>query len=56
MVKEACVDEIQQKVWVRSEISGFPGGVIEESVDMLYFDDQGILVGSVDCQRVKKRY
>lgn len=55
-VKEACVDEIQRKVWVRSEISGLPGGVIKESIDMLYFDEQGVLVGSIDHQKVKRRY
>lgn len=55
-VKEACVDEIQRKVWVRSEVTGLPGGIIKERVDMLTFDDQGILVGSVDHMRIKRRY
>lgn len=54
-VKEACVDEVQRKVWVRSEISGFPGGVVKESVDMLFFDEEGVLVRGIDWQRVKRR-
>ncbi len=51
-VKEACVDETQLKVWVRSEMTGFPRGVHKESVDMMTFNEQGVLVESVDCQRV----
>lgn len=55
-VKEACVDEIQRKVWVRSEVTGLPDGMIKERVDMLYFDEQGVLVRSVDHQRIKRRW
>lgn len=55
-VKEACVDEIQRKVWVRSVISGLPGGMVKESVDMLSFDEQGVLVGSIDHQRVMRQH
>ncbi|KAJ9637490.1 uncharacterized protein PV06_04034 [Exophiala oligosperma] len=51
-IKEACVDEQQHKVWVRSEITGLPGGMRKESIDMMTFDDDGLLVKSVDCQRV----
>jgi len=55
-IKEACVDELQRKVWVRSEITGLPGGAVKERVDMLTFDQQGVLVGSIDHQRVRRRY
>jgi hypothetical protein len=51
-IKEACVDELQHKVWVRSEISGLPGGRRKESIDMMTFNEGGLLVKSVDCQRV----
>ncbi|KAJ9651930.1 hypothetical protein H2198_008826 [Neophaeococcomyces mojaviensis] len=54
-VKEACVDEMQRKVWVRSEVTGLPGGMVKERIDMLTFDDQGILVGSVDYMKIKRR-
>ncbi|KIW16156.1 hypothetical protein PV08_06207 [Exophiala spinifera] len=54
-IKEACVDEQQHKVWVLSEITGLPGGMRKESVDMMTFDDDGLLVKSVDCQRVLRR-
>lgn len=53
-IQEACVDEPQRKVWVRSEIS-VPGGMLKESIDMLYFDEHGMLVGSVDYQRARRR-
>ncbi|KAK5088518.1 hypothetical protein LTR05_002738 [Lithohypha guttulata] len=55
-IKEACVDEIQRKVWVRSEISGLPDDVVKERIDMLSFDNHGILVGSIDHQKVKRRW
>lgn len=55
-IKEACVDEMQRKVWVRSEITGLPDGAIKERVDMLTFDEQGVLVGSIDHQRIRRRY
>lgn len=55
-IKEACVDELQRKVWVRSEISGYPGGVVKESVDMLFFDEDGMLVKGIDYQKVKRRW
>lgn len=54
-IKEACVDEQQHKVWVRSEITGLPGGMRKESIDMMTFNDDGLLVKSVDCQRVLSR-
>lgn len=55
-VKEACVDELQRKVWVRSEISGFPNGVVKESFDMLFFDQDGVLVRGIDYQKIKRRW
>jgi hypothetical protein len=55
-IKEACVDELQRKVWVRSEISGYPGGVVKESVDMLFFDEAGMLIKGIDYQKVKRRW
>jgi len=55
-IKEACVDESQRKVWIWSEITGLPGGTVKERVDMLTFDEQGVLVGSIDHQRVRRRY
>ena len=55
-IKEACVDDLQRKVWVRSEITGLPGGVVKERIDMLKFDEQGVLVGSIDHQVVRRRY
>jgi len=55
-VKEACVDETQRKVWVRSEITGLPNGLIKERIDMLTFDNEGILVGSFDHMKVKRRF
>lgn len=54
-IKEACVDEHQMKVWVRSEITGFPNGVRKESIDMMQFNEEGLLTSSYDCQRVMKR-
>lgn len=54
-IKEACVDEQQHKVWVRSELTGLPGGVRKESIDMMTFNEEGLLVKSVDCQRVLGR-
>lgn len=50
------MDELQRKVWVRSEISGYPGGVVKESVDMLFFDEDGMLVKGIDYQKVKRRW
>lgn len=50
-IKEACVDEVQRKVWVRSEISGLPGGIRKESIDMMTFDRDGMLIFSADYQR-----
>lgn len=55
-VKEACVDEFQRKVWVRSEISGFADGIVKESVDMLFFDEDGILIRGIDYQKIKRRW
>lgn len=55
-IKEACVDEIQRKVWVRSEVTGLTDGLIKERIDMLYFDEQGVLVRSIDHQRVRRRW
>ena len=54
-VLEAVVDDRQRKVWVRSEISGLPAGMIKESIDMMTFDEEGILIKSEDCQRVRRR-
>lgn len=54
-IREAVVDDCQRKVWVRSEITGLPAGVIKESIDMMTFNEEGILVKSEDCQRVRKR-
>lgn len=53
-VKEACVDEIQRKVWVRSEIKGLPNGLVRESIDMMSFSENGMLTNNIDCQRVKR--
>lgn len=55
-IKEACVDELQRKVWVRSEISGYPGGVVKESIDMLFFDEDGVLIRGIDYQKIKRRW
>jgi len=52
-VKEACVDEQQRKVWVLSEVT--VGKVRKESVDMMQFDEDGLLVGCADWERVVKR-
>lgn len=54
VVKEACVDELQRKVWVRSEIS-HPMGRIVDRVDMMLFDEMGVLVGSIDDSKVRRR-
>ena len=54
-ILEACVDEVQRKVWVRSEIRGLPGGMVKESIDMLTFDEHGVPVSSVDEQKVRRR-
>lgn len=51
-IKEACVDEVQRKVWVRSEISGLPNGIRKESIDMMCFDEDGLLSSTTDCQRI----
>lgn len=55
-IKEACVDEMQRKVWVQSEVTGYPNGIVKERVDMLSFDENGILVGSIDHHKVKRRW
>lgn len=54
-IKEACVDETQHKVWVRSEVSGLPGGVRKESIDMMTFSEDGVLVGCLECRRILGR-
>lgn len=54
-IREAIVDDRQRKVWVRSEITGLPAGMIKESIDMMTFDEEGVLVRSEDCQRVSRR-
>ena len=54
-IMEAIVDDRQRKVWVRSEITGLPAGMIKESIDMMTFDEDGMLVKSEDCQRVRRR-
>jgi SnoaL-like domain len=54
-IREAVVDDRQRKVWVRSEITGLPAGVRKESIDMMTFNEEGILVKSEDCQRVRRR-
>ena len=54
VIREAVVDDNQRKVWVRSEIRGLPGGIIKESIDMMTFDEEGLLIRSEDCQRIKK--
>ena len=54
-IREAIVDDQQRKVWVRSEITGSPAGMIKESIDMMTFDEDGMLVKSEDCQRVRRR-
>lgn len=55
-IQEACADELQRKVWVRSEITGLPGGAVKERIDMLTFDEHGMLVGSIDYQRLRRRW
>jgi hypothetical protein len=54
-IMEAIVDDRQRKVWVRSEITGLPAGMVKESIDMMTFDEDGMLVKSEDCQRVRRR-
>jgi hypothetical protein len=54
-IREAIVDDRQRKVWVRSEITGLPAGTIKESIDMMTFDEEGVLIRSEDCQRVRRR-
>jgi hypothetical protein len=53
-ISEAIVDDRQRKVWVRSEITGLPAGVRKESINMMTFNEEGILVKSEDCQRVRR--
>lgn len=43
-VQEAIVDESQRKVWVRSSVSGLSDGRTKESVDVMTFDEEGVLV------------
>lgn len=43
-IAEAIVDESQRKVWVRSSLYGLPNGGRKESVDVLSFDAEGLLV------------
>lgn len=45
-VAEAVVDDAQRKVWVRGEVSGLPGGRRKESIDMMTFDEEGVLVST----------
>jgi hypothetical protein len=40
------------KVWLYSRISGLPGGVVKDSVDMTLWSDEGKLVETKDVQRV----
>lgn len=54
-ISEAIVDDRQRKVWVRSEITGLPAGIMKESIDMMTFDEAGVLIRSEDCQRVRRR-
>lgn len=54
-IKEAIVDDRQRKVWVRSEITGLAAGMIKESIDMMTFDEEGVLIRSEDSQRVRRR-
>lgn len=54
-IREAVVDDRQRKVWVRSEITGLPAGMVKESIDMMTFDEEGMLIKSEDCQRVRRR-
>lgn len=54
-IQEAIVDDRQRKVWVRSEITGLPAGMVKESIDMMTFDEDGMLVKSENCQRVRRR-
>src|SRR5271155_310196 len=53
-IREAAADEQQRKVWVRSEIRGFPSGVVKEIIDMMTFNEEGLLIRNEDCQRVKR--
>lgn len=43
-VLEAAADESQRKVWVRSSVSGLPDGQSKQSVDVMTFDSEGMLV------------
>lgn len=54
-IKEACADESQRKVWVRSEVTGMLDGAVNERVDMLTFDESGVLIASVDWVRLRRR-
>ena len=52
-IREAVVDDQQRKVWVRSEIRGLPAGMVD-SIDMMTFNEEGLLVRIEDCQRVRR--
>lgn len=59
-VQEAVVDESQSKVWVLSELSGLPDGMVKTSVDMLTFEQceqtgRWVCVKCADVQRVARR-
>jgi hypothetical protein len=55
--RECAVDEAQRKVWVVSELYTKPGeeGRRRESVDMLWFDEEGVLIGESDWVRCVRR-
>ncbi|KZF25492.1 hypothetical protein L228DRAFT_77670 [Xylona heveae TC161] len=42
-----------RRVWLFSEISGLPNGVKKDSIDMMTFDETGLLIRSKDVQRIK---
>ena len=59
-VQEAVVDESQSKVWVLSELSGLPNGIVKTSVDMMTFQQcqetgRWVCVKCADVQRVVRR-
>lgn len=56
-VKEAVVDETQRKVWVVSELikQDRTTETVKERVDMMTFDLEGRLCGTIDYYRRRRR-
>ena len=61
-IKEVAVDETQRKVWVVSELvklgldtTGHAITIDKERVDMMTFDSEGRLCGTIDYYRRKRR-